>query len=96
MDYENENSNNNKEFFEKINIVKEVDIYREKYINRYQGKYPVVYFDINEIEIGNSYEKTINNIKKFICDIYNKYKGIKIGSLTEYEKKKNGGKIYKF
>jgi len=56
----------------------------------------VVYLDFNEIEIGNSYEKTINNIKNFICDIYNKYKGIKIGSLTEYEKKKMWEKFINF
>ena len=81
MDYENESNNNNKEFFEKLNIAKEVDIFGEKYIDRYQGKYPVVYLDFNEIEIGNSYESTIENFKVYIKKLYNNYQNISIDKL---------------
>jgi len=88
MDYEKDSNNNSKKFFETLNIAKEVNLYGDKYIDLYQGKYPVVHLDFNEIILEKNFENTINNFKKFIQDIYSNYKGLKIENLIEYEKKK--------
>ena len=78
MNFKDENDNENRELFEKLNIAKEINVadefnkYSERYIDLYQGKFPVIYIDFNEIEIGSSYEETIENFKYFIQTLYRK------------------------
>ena len=38
----------------------------------------MVYLDFNEIEIGNSYEKTVNNIEKFFVIFITNIKELKL------------------
>ena len=65
-------------FFETLNIAKEVNLFGDKYIDLYQGKYPVVHLDFDSINIENSYENTIENFKIFIQNIYSNYQNISI------------------
>jgi len=87
MNYEDENNNENRELFEKLNIAKEINENGERYIDLYQGKFPVIYLDFNEIKIGSSLEETIEKFIHFIKDLYNNYKNINIESLNNYNKK---------
>jgi len=86
MNYNDEKKLNNREFFENLSIAKEAED-GEKYIDLYQGKFPVIYLDCDEIVIGSSYEKTIENFDNFIKELYNVHQDIGIESL-KYEKDK--------
>jgi len=86
MNFKDENDNENRELFEKLNIDDEFNKYSERYIDLYQGKFPVIYIDFNEIEIGSSYEEPIEKFKYFIQTLYRKYQNIKIENLPKYEK----------
>ncbi len=55
MDYENEKNFPNKDFFENLNIAKEFK-YDKRYIDLYQGQFPVAYIDFIIIEIGVKFE----------------------------------------
>ncbi|ORY01208.1 DUF1703-domain-containing protein [Neocallimastix californiae] len=86
MNYKDENNNENKKFFEKLNIAKETKD-GESYIDLYQGKFPVIYINFDDIYLGNSFDETIKNFKYFIQDLYIYYKSIKNENLSKYEKK---------
>eukprot|EP00833_Pecoramyces_ruminatium_P009485 jgi/Orpsp1_1/1183517/evm.model.c7180000085575.1 len=85
MNYENENIFKNKKHFEKLNIAKEF-INGERYIDLYQGQFPVVYLDFNDIYIEKSFKETINSFKYFIHYLYDSYPRIIIENLDNYEK----------
>jgi len=76
MNYEDENNNENKNFFEELNIAKE-NKDGKSYIHLYQGKFPVVYINFDDIYLGKSFDETIKNFKYFIQDLYIYYKNIK-------------------
>eukprot|EP00833_Pecoramyces_ruminatium_P010490 jgi/Orpsp1_1/1184522/evm.model.c7180000089873.1 len=81
MNYENNKISENRKYFEKLNIAKEVKD-GESYIDLYQGQYPVVFLDFEKFRIKNSYKETIENFRKFIVNLYNKYYKINIENLT--------------
>ncbi|KAL6588903.1 DUF1703-domain-containing protein [Neocallimastix sp. 'constans'] len=85
MNYEDENNNKNKKFFEKLNIAKETKD-GESYIDLYQGKFPVIYINFDDIYLGNSFDETIKDFKYFIQDLYSYYGNIKNENLSDYEK----------
>eukprot|EP00833_Pecoramyces_ruminatium_P016642 jgi/Orpsp1_1/1190674/evm.model.d7180000080441.1 len=86
MNYENNKISENRKYFENLNIAKEVKD-GESYIDRYQGQYPVVFLNFEKFRIKNSYKETIENFRKFIVNLYNKYYKINIENLTIGEKK---------
>jgi len=73
-------------FFEKLNIAKEVDVNVQKYIDSYLGKYPVVFVDFKHLEISNNYNETINKFRHFIKSLYKNYEQIKIENLDSDKK----------
>ncbi|KAG4083504.1 DUF1703-domain-containing protein [Neocallimastix lanati (nom. inval.)] len=85
MNYEDENNNKNKKFFEKLNIAKETKD-GESYIDLYQGKFPVVYINFDVILLEESFDETIENFKSFIQSLYNKYNIIIDNNIKIYEK----------
>jgi len=93
MSYENIKENEfqnlqNKKYFENLLISKEKED-DQTYLDKYQGKYPVIYLDFNSVFIKETYEATIENFKTFISNLYEKYENINIENLTK-NKKKNG------
>ena len=93
MNYENIKENEfqnlqNKKYFENLLISKEKED-DQTYLDKYQGKYPVIYLDFNSVFIEETYEATIENFKIFISNLYEKYENINIENLTK-NKKKNG------
>ncbi|KAL6588876.1 hypothetical protein U3516DRAFT_836436, partial [Neocallimastix sp. 'constans'] len=85
MNYEDENNNKNKNFFENLNIAQE-NKDGKSYIDLYQGKFPVVYINFDVINLSNSFDETINNYKRFVQKLYIYYTSIKNENLSDYEK----------
>ncbi|KAG4082902.1 hypothetical protein H8356DRAFT_1284179 [Neocallimastix lanati (nom. inval.)] len=72
MSYENIKENEfqnlqNKKYFENLLISKEKED-DQTYLDKYQGKYPVIYLDFNSVFIKETYEATIENFKTFISN----------------------------
>ncbi|KAL6611821.1 AAA-ATPase-like domain-containing protein, partial [Neocallimastix sp. 'constans'] len=92
MNYENIKENEfqnlqNKKYFENLLISKEKED-DQTYLDKYQGKYPVIYLDFSSVIIEETYEATIENFKTFISSLYEKYENINIENLTKNKKKK--------
>ncbi|KAL6588978.1 hypothetical protein LY90DRAFT_513246 [Neocallimastix californiae] len=92
MNYKNIKENEfqnlqNKKYFENLLISKEKED-DQTYLDKYQGKYPVIYLDFNSVFIEETYEATIENFKIFISNLYEKYENINIENLTKNKKKK--------
>ncbi|KAG4093508.1 hypothetical protein H8356DRAFT_1311831 [Neocallimastix lanati (nom. inval.)] len=85
MNYKDENNNENKKFFENLNIAKETKD-GESYIDLYQGKFPVVYINFDDIYLKKSFDETIENFKRFVQKLYSYYGNIKNENLSDYEK----------
>eukprot|EP00833_Pecoramyces_ruminatium_P005198 jgi/Orpsp1_1/1179230/evm.model.c7180000068505.1 len=87
MNYEGKENTEYRKIFEKLNIAKEIDKYGQNYIEFYQGKYPVIFLNFEDIKIGNSYDEVINSFKFFIENLFNYYEIFKIKILNDEKNK---------
>ena len=78
MNYEDKDkkNNENRKLFEKLNIAKEVKD-GKRYINLYQGQYPVIYLDFYKVDLKKAFQETLKNFKYFIMKLYKRYRKIK-------------------
>jgi len=77
MNYEDKDkkNNENRKLFEKLNIAKEVKD-GKRYINLYQGQYPVIYLDFYKVDLKKAFQETLKNFKYFIMKLYKRYRKI--------------------
>ncbi|KAG4082644.1 hypothetical protein H8356DRAFT_1319294 [Neocallimastix lanati (nom. inval.)] len=90
MNYENIKENEfqnlqNKKYFENLLISKEKED-DQTYLDKYQGKYPVIYLDFSTVIIEETYEATIESFKSFIKKLFRSYKNINLKNLDKYDK----------
>ncbi|KAL6593584.1 hypothetical protein U3516DRAFT_834195 [Neocallimastix sp. 'constans'] len=90
MNYENIKENEfqnlqNKKYFENLLISKEKED-DQTYLDKYQGKYPVIYLDFSSVIIEETYEATIESFKSFIKKLFRSYKNINLKNLDKYDK----------
>eukprot|EP00833_Pecoramyces_ruminatium_P011766 jgi/Orpsp1_1/1185798/evm.model.c7180000095344.1 len=84
-----EDSKKYKEIFENLKIGKVKN--GKNYIDKYQGKFSVVYINFDELKIGNTFEETIENFNAFIIKIYENYESIEFENFINTRKKKYEG-----